>query len=144
MRIFRKFDQNLDSSKILTKSRFSKTVIKIEIFRKSSPKIEIFKGVLTKFAIFVKFGQNPDIWKMFHFNQDFSKILTKIEIVGYYDQNRDVSIKIEIYRRFWPNLKFSPILTKLLFFETFVQNWDFIIFWPKSRYFEKLHQNRDF
>ena len=34
------------------------------------------------------------------FNQDFSRILTKIEIFGNLDQNRDVSNKIEIFRRF--------------------------------------------
>ena len=76
---------------------------------------------------FSKFWSKSRYFEKFYFNQDFSKILTRIEIVGYLDQNRDVLNKIEICRRFWPNFKLSPILTKNAVL------WNFQKLWPESR-----------
>ena len=81
-----------------------------------------------------------------------------------FDQNRDVSNKIEVFRKLSPNLKlsrilkkkisyFSKILSKIDIFENVHQNqvferfWPkslFSKFWPKSRHFENFVCNQDF
>ena len=118
------FYQNRDTSKIFPKFRFSK--------------------VLTNIAIFLNFGQNRYISKILTSIMIFFKKMTKIKILGNLDHNRDVSTEIEVFRKLCSNFKFTRIVTKSLFFENFVRNRYLRQFWPNSRYFENIHQNKDF
>ena len=147
--------------KFWLKLRFLKILIKIEIFRNSSPNLR-FPKIFTN-IFFLNFGPNPDISKKVDFNHILSKILTKTAIFGDLDSNRDVSNKIEIYRWFWSNLKFSPIvnkiassrkfcpksrfskiLTKIEVFRISLPKSGFQRFWPKSLLFENFDEHPDF
>ena len=98
----------------------------------------------------------------------FSKILTKIEVIEDFYQNRDFSkglTKIEIFENIDQNQDFPKMLTKIKNFEIFGQNRNLVklmlskieilrkfwrkskIFknnWPKGRLFQKFDQKRDF
>ena len=72
-------------------------------------------------------------------------------IFGYLDRNRDVSNEIEIFRKFWPNSKFSPILTnfseilsKIYIFHNFDQNRGLSKIFTKIEIFKDFEQNRYF
>ena len=109
--IFGNFDPNRYCSKKIFQNRDYRQFWPKSRYFENLHQIEIFKD-FEESRYFSKFWSKLRYFDNFDFNQDFSKILTRIEIVGYLDQNRDVLNKIEIYRRFWPNLKLSPILTK--------------------------------
>ena len=88
------------------------------------------------------------------FNHFFLKTLTKIVIFGNLDQNRDVSNKIGVFRKLYPNLKFSRILTQIALFRKFCPKLRFSTiltkiaifrkFWPKSGFSTVWHQLRIF
>ena len=127
MGIFESFDRNRDISKIL---------IKIEICK--------------------YFDQNCHFSQFWPKSRYISKLLTsikKIEIFKYLGRHRDVSIKIKIFRKFWPNLKFSPISTKNRYFfknlrtkifEDIAQNRGITKIFTKIETFKDFDQNRYF
>ena len=133
-RWFENFDQMWIFRKFWPKSRFSNSLIKIEIFRKSSPKLR-FSKILTKITIFYNFCPKYLII--------FKKIWLLLRFFKNFDQNRDVSNKIEVFRKIIPELEivsnlkkttaiFRKFCPKIDIFENVHQNQVFEQFWPKS------------
>ena len=117
---------------------------------------------MTKTETFKDFVQNRGITKIstkietffkdFDQNGYFSEILTKIRILGYLEQNRDVSNIIGVFRKsyrswnfneFWPESLFWGKFSKIDIFENFDQYQDFSTVWD-FEIFRKFDQNRDF
>ena len=110
---------------------FNQNLTSIKIF------FEIFGKIMTKFEIF-RWNVGPKS-RCFEYNWDFSKILETFKIDF---DHRNVSNEIEIFRRFWLNLKYSQILTKIAIFLKIWPNRDLQRFWPKSQFFEIFHKIR--
>ena len=81
--------------------------------------------------------------------------MTKIDIFGNLDENRDISNEMEVFLKLWPNLKFSRIVTNIgIFFskffskidisDNFDQNRGISKIFPKIEIFEDFDQNRYF
>ena len=134
-RYFEALDQTWKFHKSLFFEKFSKIAI-FENLNQNRGISQIFTNIeiFTDFdpsRCFLKFGQNRD---NFYFDQDFSNILTKIKIFETLDQNRDVSNKIEVFRKLCPNLKFSRIFIEIDLFRRFCPKSIFWKFWPKSTF----------
>ena len=106
--------------KFSPKSRSSKILIKMGVFRKSSPTLRFLPKLL-----FFKILALIVIFRKFWLQSTFMNNFTKLAIFGNLDQNLDVWNKSNVLWKLCPNLKFSPILTKIAIFRNFVQNQDF-------------------
>ena len=113
--------------RILTESRFSKILTRIEIFQKFRPKSRFLK-ILTKIEIFQK-----------NWTEIVSKTMTKIEISLLFFS------EIMIFLKFWTKSRLSQILTEFGIIKTFDKIWhNFRIFFTKIEIFESLGSNQDF
>ena len=150
------YDQIADFQQISPQAIFSKILMKIEIFRKFLTKIEIFANfdpgrhflkILTIINIFCNFVQN-DILVSLDQNrefptiltkiEDFSKILTKLEISVNFDQNREFSTsltKIEIFWKFLLKSIFSKSLGKIKVFLKILTKINVILSLDQNRHF---------
>ena len=125
------------------KSRSSKILIKIEVFRKSSPILK-FSNIFDQNCYFSKILAQIVTFRKFWLQSRLINNFTKLAIFGNLDQNWEFWNKSNVSRKLCPNLKFSPILTKIAIFRKFCPKSRFSTIWPKSRFFGNLLHNRDF
>ena len=128
--------------KILTKSRFPKILIKIEIFRENLhqnwgcqdfDQNRYFFQLLAKIQIFKKFGFQSRFFFLNDQSRDF----------GYLDRNRDVSNKVEVPWKIITKLEIFANLTKSPF-SKILSKIDIFEILTKIEVFEKSSAKRDF
>ena len=118
--------------KFWPKSKFFGNFTWMEYFRNFDQNRN-FTKILTKIEILRKYFDFGEIFQKFQFFGKFFKIPIKSNI-------RNLT-KIEIFRNFWKNIIFLKILTKIEIFQKFDQNWIFSKIWPKSKFCRKFDQN---